>query len=98
MLTSSMSSIIGSSGWGVNLLHFSNGLNDVCQDLPVDVSFPHLFASCCSNCTDACCAQKTQSLTGSSGEEKKQTSKQKKNPNDNKTTHQNTTKQESSGN
>lgn len=40
MLTSSMSSIIGSDGQGVNLLHFCNGLNNVCQDPTVNTSPP----------------------------------------------------------
>lgn len=42
MLTSSMSSIISSDGQGVNLLHFCNGLNNVCQDPTVNTSPPSL--------------------------------------------------------
>lgn len=72
MLTSSTSDIISSDGWGVNLSHFSNGLNNVCQDPPVDTFSPHLFASRCSNHSDAWCARKMESLRGSSGEEKNQ--------------------------
>ena len=75
MLTSSTSGIIGSDGRGVNLPHFSNGLYNVCQDPPVDAFSPHLFASRRSNHADACCAQKTESSRGSSGEEKKQQQK-----------------------
>lgn len=70
MLTNSKSSIISSDGRGVNLPHFSNGLNNVCQDPPVDAFSPRLFASCRSNRADACCAQKMESSRGSSGEEK----------------------------
>lgn len=68
MLTSSMSSIIGSDGQGVNLLHFCNGLNNVCQDPTLNTS--PLFASCRSNCADACCAQEMESSRNSSGEVK----------------------------
>lgn len=73
MLTSSTSSIIGSDSRAVNLLHFSNGLNNVCQDCPVNTFSPRLFAPCRSNRADACCAQKMESLRVSSGEEKNPT-------------------------
>lgn len=56
MLTSSTSGIIGSDGRGANLLHFSKGLNNVCQDPPVNAFSPRLFASLRSNRADACCA------------------------------------------
>lgn len=72
MLTSSMSSIIGSDSQGVNLPHFSNGLNNVCQDPTVNTFSPLLFTSCCSNCADACCAQEMESSINSSGEVKHQ--------------------------
>lgn len=72
MLTSSMSSIIGSDGQGVNLLHFCNGLNNVCQDSHSQHFSPLLFSSCRSNCADACCAQEMESSRNSSGEVKHQ--------------------------
>ena len=40
MLTSSTNGIISSDGLGVNLLHSSNALNNVCQDPPVNVFSP----------------------------------------------------------
>lgn len=67
-----MSSIISSDGQGVNLLHLSNGLNNVCQDPTVNIFSPLLFASCRSNCADACCAQEMESSKNSSGEVKHQ--------------------------
>lgn len=40
MLTSSTNGIISSDGRGVNLLHSSNALNNVCQDPPVNAFSP----------------------------------------------------------